>query len=192
MAEEPSKSQTWWQTLPGILTAVAATITAITGLIVALYQAGLLSWATKPLLPAPTTTPSIPTSPSPPVGQASSSEVSTLNMNELEQKLRAANIVLSTGNSEDMDRVRGYFVDSKSAYYLLAVNCLQVVGNQRLKKTGYLDMIDKWYTILVGEKKYAPDNENLNLDKLKEAMVKAQNEYHGDTYASFEQIVEPR
>src|SRR5881227_2974950 len=33
--------RSWWQTLPGILTAIAAIITAITGLIVALYQAGL-------------------------------------------------------------------------------------------------------------------------------------------------------
>lgn len=39
MAEVP-KSQSWWQTLPGILTAIAAIITAIAGLVVALYQAG--------------------------------------------------------------------------------------------------------------------------------------------------------
>ena len=32
----------WWQTLPGILTAVAATLTAVTGLVVALNQTGLL------------------------------------------------------------------------------------------------------------------------------------------------------
>jgi hypothetical protein len=35
MADEP-KPQSWWQTLPGILTAVAAVLTAVTGLIVAL------------------------------------------------------------------------------------------------------------------------------------------------------------
>jgi hypothetical protein len=32
----------WWQTLPGLLTAAAAVITALTGLIVGLYQSGLL------------------------------------------------------------------------------------------------------------------------------------------------------
>src|SRR5436189_4804110 len=37
----PSNERSWWQTLPGILTAIAGTITAITGLIVALHQAGL-------------------------------------------------------------------------------------------------------------------------------------------------------
>lgn len=39
---EPSKSnkQSWWHTLPGMLTATAAVITAITGLIVGLHQSG--------------------------------------------------------------------------------------------------------------------------------------------------------
>ncbi len=37
MAEE-QKNQAWWQTMPGILTATAAIITAVTGLIAVLYQ----------------------------------------------------------------------------------------------------------------------------------------------------------
>ena len=37
---EDSKTQSWWQTLPGILTATAGIITAIAGLVIALYQAG--------------------------------------------------------------------------------------------------------------------------------------------------------
>jgi hypothetical protein len=36
-SEEP-KLQSWWQTVPGLLTAVAALITALTGLAVAVYQ----------------------------------------------------------------------------------------------------------------------------------------------------------
>lgn len=40
MAEE---KQNWWQTLPGILTAIAGTITAITGLIIAVNQTGFLN-----------------------------------------------------------------------------------------------------------------------------------------------------
>jgi hypothetical protein len=40
MSEEP-QSKGWWQTVPGILTATAAIITAVTGLIVALHQTGL-------------------------------------------------------------------------------------------------------------------------------------------------------
>jgi len=42
MAEE-KKPQTWWQTLPGILTATATFITAVTGLIVVLYQSGVFN-----------------------------------------------------------------------------------------------------------------------------------------------------
>jgi hypothetical protein len=35
----PKKQQSWWQTLPGMLTGLAAVITAITGLIVAFHHA---------------------------------------------------------------------------------------------------------------------------------------------------------
>src|SRR5215469_5515424 len=35
-----SDSKSWWQTLPGVLTAVAALVTAITGLLVAVHQTG--------------------------------------------------------------------------------------------------------------------------------------------------------
>jgi len=41
MDKEP-ESRVWWQTLPGILTAVAGIVTAFAGLIVALHQAGFL------------------------------------------------------------------------------------------------------------------------------------------------------
>jgi len=40
MDDQP-RSTTWWQTLPGILTAVAALLTAVGGLILAFHQAGL-------------------------------------------------------------------------------------------------------------------------------------------------------
>ena len=43
MVDNPNKPHSWWLTLPGVLTAVAAVITAITGLLVGLNQAGLLS-----------------------------------------------------------------------------------------------------------------------------------------------------
>lgn len=41
MAEDP-KSQSWWQTVPGVMTAIAGLITAVTGLLVALAQIGVL------------------------------------------------------------------------------------------------------------------------------------------------------
>jgi hypothetical protein len=42
-----SKPQSWWQSLPGTLTAVAGILTALTGLIVAISQSGRL-WKSEP------------------------------------------------------------------------------------------------------------------------------------------------
>jgi hypothetical protein len=50
---EPA-SQSWWKTLPGLLTAAAATITAITGLIVAVRQTGILDHGSQPSIQART------------------------------------------------------------------------------------------------------------------------------------------
>jgi hypothetical protein len=48
--EEPRDS--WWKTMPGVLTAIAGVLTAATGLIVGLHQAGLLNGeAVKPAPP---------------------------------------------------------------------------------------------------------------------------------------------
>lgn len=52
MAEE-LRPQSWWHTVPGVLTAAAGTITAVTGLILALQQAGIFS--TKPRTDPPGT-----------------------------------------------------------------------------------------------------------------------------------------
>jgi hypothetical protein len=51
------ETQKWWLSLPGILTAVGAVITAITGLLIGLHQAGLLGDEDSP------TTSSTPTAP---------------------------------------------------------------------------------------------------------------------------------
>ncbi len=50
MTEEP-KTQSWWQTLPGIFTAIAGIITAIAGLVVALYQAGFFQHSQQEPIP---------------------------------------------------------------------------------------------------------------------------------------------
>ena len=42
MSKKNDKQQSWWQTLPGVMTALGAIITALTGLLVALNQAGLI------------------------------------------------------------------------------------------------------------------------------------------------------
>jgi len=103
----------------------------------------------------------------------------------LESRLKDANILFSAGDQADYERVMGYLQEEDSAYRLLAQDCLKVMGKDRLAKTGYLDMIDKWYTQLIGdEANYAP-NGRLDPRTLKAAMVKAQNEYYGDDASSF-------
>jgi hypothetical protein len=42
---ERSEPGSWWRTAPGVLTAIAALLTAITGLIAGLHKAGLLQGA---------------------------------------------------------------------------------------------------------------------------------------------------
>ena len=59
MGEEQPKS--WWGTIPGVLTAIAALLTAVTGLIVALRQTSRMEAQTtkatpeKPAISAPAT-----------------------------------------------------------------------------------------------------------------------------------------
>ena len=68
MSQSPEpESKGWWQTLPGLLTAGAGIITALTGLLLALHQAGLLGRSPKPAEPdrkppSSTSTGSTPTS----------------------------------------------------------------------------------------------------------------------------------
>lgn len=48
MESKESKPLSWWQTVPGILTGLAAVITAVTGLIIGLRQIGSVPDAAKP------------------------------------------------------------------------------------------------------------------------------------------------
>lgn len=109
---------------------------------------------------------------------------------EVEARLQQVNIVLSTGATEDTDRVRGYLEDPNGAYYLLALSCLEILGDQQLNQTGYLDLIDKWYTNLVGgPQQYLLPDGTLDLEKVKEAIVQAQNEYYGEQATSFDEVL---
>jgi hypothetical protein len=54
MDEDKKSEGSWWRTFPGMLTAAAGTITALTGLIVALQQSGLIGGGDRPPQPAKT------------------------------------------------------------------------------------------------------------------------------------------
>jgi len=110
---------------------------------------------------------------------------------DLEPQLNESNIIISTGTAKDLERVRGYFTGPDSAYHMLAVASLQIVGDRQFRQTAYLDMIEKWYTIVVGEDNYLTPDGQLHLEQVPEAMVKAHNEYHGDDAQSLEEILLP-
>ncbi|SEN97535.1 hypothetical protein [Paenibacillus sp. OV219] len=185
MNGEPPKPQSWWQTLPGILTAMAGIITAVTGLTIALTQAGVFSIGEKHVSSSTETkTITSPVETSEPTTVGNSNQVG-----ELEQKLHGVNIELGP-TAVDAKKVRGYLAGTNKAYRLLAASCLQILDNQRLKEVGYLDVIDDQYTRLVGELNYASADGKLNVEKLKEAMVNAQNEIHGAEATTYDQIVE--
>lgn len=193
MPDAPSRQQSWWQTLPGILTAVAGIITASTGLIVALNNVGVFS--SEPKSASPTPTPTVVLSASAPAKPTTSSVTNLPGPTEvdaLEQRLKAANILISTGSAAEREKVRRYFDGPEAPYYLLAATCIQILGNQRLKKTGYLDMIDKHFSEMGDESIYVPVDGKLNFEKVKQAMVKAQRDYHSDQARTFEEIVESR
>ncbi len=76
---------------------------------------------------------------------------------------------------------------------MLAIASLEVVGDQRLKKMVFLDMIDDFYTSLVGgEDNYLNKDGKIDVQHLQEAIVKAYIEYYGEYVPSFNQILEPR
>ena len=120
----------------------------------------------------------------------SSNPAARLTVEELEARLDAVNISLSTGAAPDRERVLGYVRDPETPYRLLGEACLEVMNGRRLKERGYLDMIDKWYTRKVGSENFLTAAGTLRLPELKDAMVEAHNDYHGRTARSYEEIVE--
>ena len=175
----------WWQTVPGIITAAAGLVTAIGGMVTILVQAGVIGRPSSPIAQTPDTTPAPRSISQPPTGSRSRPAVA-----DVEGGLERANIQLSTGTADDVARVRGYMSDPDGPYALLANACLDVLAGRRLKQRGHLDMIDKWYTLAVGQGGYLSGAGTIRLEELKNAMVKATNEIHGTAASSFDEIVE--
>jgi len=112
-----------------------------------------------------------------------------LSVEELESRLDAANISLSTGSKEDVERVRAYVRDPEAPYRALGEASLEVLKGRRLRDRGFLDMIDKWYTTGTGGR-YLTDDGRIRLDVLPGAIVQAHNDYYTRAAKSLEDIVE--
>jgi hypothetical protein len=180
-------SRNWWRTIPGIITGVTGLVTAIGGLLTILLQAGIIGPEKRSTTDADHAT---STSATPSVARSSAGERSTGATADVESRLERANIQLSTGTAADTARVRGYMRDPDGAYARLAGACLDLLAGRRLKRRGHLDMIDKWYTLAVGQDRYLSEAGTIRVDELTDAMVKATNEINGTAATSFAEIVE--
>jgi GUN4-like len=84
MADDPNKPHGWWQTFPGILTAMTGLITALTGLIVAFKEIQKQLASENQKQPTSLSSPSSPTlSPSPPSPTPTSDALITLSNGNL-------------------------------------------------------------------------------------------------------------
>jgi hypothetical protein len=107
----PPTAPSWWQTLPGILTGIAATVTAITGLIVAFNRTGRRSEQVQPASAvtagAPSASARQPQPPSP--GGATSADRTTavaLPLNRVKLAGGAADITILSAQIEPIDLTR--------------------------------------------------------------------------------------
>jgi hypothetical protein len=182
-------SASWWQSAPGMITAIAGLVTAIGGLLTILLQAGIIGPETKPESQPRTDVRPAATEPAP---QPSASRVWANAVAELESRLENANIQLSTGSADDQARVRDYMSGPNEPYSRLAQGCLEALAGRRLTRRAHLDMIDKWYTLDVGADRYLTEGGTVRVPEVKVAMVKATNEIHGTRVRSFEELLVAR
>jgi hypothetical protein len=106
---------------------------------------------------------------------------------ELEPLLLQANIQLS--DPQDAALTRSYFTGPDSAYHMLAVAALKVVGERRFVQPIHLDIVDKWYTLAAGSG-YA-ERGPLDPQLVEQSLVAAYNDYYADTAPSLDVLLEP-
>ncbi len=137
-----------------------------------------------PILEPPTETPPV-ISTAPAIEQSNLDALTTYE--ELEPLLQQANVHLS--EPEDEERTRSYFTGPDSAYHMLAVASLKVIGEHRFKQYINLDIVDKWYTEAAGSG-YA-DRGPLDLEIVKQSLIDAHNDYWGDNATTLDELLEP-
>jgi hypothetical protein len=145
-------------------------------------QAVAVEPATEEILP--TEDPQTTISETEPPGEPNDLDQLT-SVEELEPLLLGANILLSA--PEDLERTRSYFNGPESAYHMLAVAVLEVVGDRRFKQPIHLDIVDEWYTVAAGSA-YA----TLDPVIVEQSLIDANNDYYTDNATSLDELLEPR
>lgn len=196
MAADQATTQNWWQTLPGILTATAGCISAITALIIALHQAGVFDSHDEMSSPAATPSRVLPAPPTAnatqtvaPVGtgkHALAPDAKTL-LKELER----ANVRYSVDNATMLN----WLADSDRTFRRIAQASLRLLDGKRVKgNPPDLDVIKYRYLERVGQDGGGQLAADADIDeaKLQQAIIAAFNDKNGSGVHRFEGITEAR
>ncbi|WP_432723977.1 hypothetical protein R0381_000683 [Jeongeupia wiesaeckerbachi] len=178
----------WWKTLPGVLSGVAAVIAALGGLIAVLSQSGFFDQKkVAAVAPVPSEAQAPPSAPA----AAEAKRMDRPSEASAEQQLHLlaqANIRNSVGDAT----MRKWLADS-NWYRQLARESLALVGNRRLIRDGAdLDKVSFYYVESLGFKSEndLPADHAINRGKLTQAVVDAYNDSNGVSARSLQEILE--
>ncbi|GHD67171.1 hypothetical protein [Jeongeupia chitinilytica] len=185
-----SEKGSWWKTLPGVLSGVAAVIAAVGGLVAVLSQSGFFAERkAAPAVPA-----QAEVQPPPAVRSAAvpvperTDPTPDAGADQLLRRLAQANIRNSVGEAT----MRTWLADS-DWYRLLARESLAVVGDRRLRRDGAdLDKISFFYVSSLGFKSEneLPAGHAINRGKLTQAIVDAYNDSNGAGAKALQELLE--
>jgi hypothetical protein len=139
------KSASWWKTLPGILTASAGVITALTGLVVAILQHGKPEARDAPEPAAHTTPVSVPPAPH----QATAAENSKTSAPEISKAWTDTEAVLTTKNGETVVIKAGTLRYCISVGQSISLDNGQDVEFEQMKSIEVLDANPASVTLLI-------------------------------------------
>lgn len=166
-----NRTGSWWQTIPGILTAIAGIVTALTGLVVALQQTG---WFGKP-------EPAVASQAQPPSAASQQAE----NAQDASSRpvsataAATANIQLPDGNTVQMDSGTGY----QFRYTVLSATATPEPSNQQRLRlnirawtsaAGGLNFWSDSFRLVIGDMRLKPSNmlnELVARDETKDALI---------------------
>ncbi|MEC5385205.1 hypothetical protein VVD49_05690 [Uliginosibacterium sp. H3] len=214
MAEQTTQS--WWQTLPGIMTAAAGCISAITALIIALHQAGLFKAEDKAAEPSPAAVLAAEPpaagvhkggadiaqpagQPGPATGQDTSAEHGNAPSGRLgapdDKALLAELEQANVGNSVGKGAMLSWLGDDDRTYRRISLASARLLDGKRLKGTATdLDVIKYHYLEAVGLSGdgQLPVDAQVDDARLRQAIITAFNDKNGTSARRLEAIVEVR
>lgn len=188
-------SKNWWSSLPGVITAIAGTLTAMTGLIIALNQIGFFKSDNKAndnrLETSPPKQPSTDsttaTTSTPPKSEVVIEDWGNSSPKEITGLLQALG-KMGVDFSVPENELRDWLADPDTPYPAISKALLHL--GRRLRRPVYLDDI-AWnyeHTPHVASPRKGTD---VKLDILKAAIVKGSNVRYGTNITDFDQLLVP-